>query len=321
MSVRVINSNVETALLPEETGNEELDNIVEIAGYSYDPKQDIFYSDMNPWQRGIGYCRLYDEAAAPLGMIIDCEPIHFEYSEKKWMIALWKGQYDLVTGCEIGVYTEALDLMIPSFLSGAFYHCASNDDLLRMSYTLMKNNKPCFTREGTHWWLTGFRLGEFSEPSELMMDVKITLKNESMCEAFVTGLRNAGYSDNEFIIETDRTTVSFKFGVPHTRQPITRTPRTDQLIQKKNKLLCLKYQEITATTPTMRDKIKAIEEQAPELYGKIMRFGKSKALLEAFGTLSLAIILTGFLTGMLILSRQRAKHKENNISTELDLKL
>ncbi|OLN31510.1 DUF4474 domain-containing protein [Desulfosporosinus metallidurans] len=304
MSVRVINSNDETVLLPQETGNEELDNIVEIAGYSYDPKQDIFYSNMDPWQRGIGYCRLYDEAAAPLGMIIDCEPIYFEYGGKKWMIALWKGQYDLVTGCEIGVYTGTLDLKIPGFLRGAFYHCASNDDLLQMSYTLIKNNKPYFTREGTHWWLTGFRLGEFSEPSELMMDVKITLKNVPMCEAFVIGLRNAGYSDDEFTTETDRTTVSFKFGVPHTRQPITRTPTTDWFIQRKNEQLCIKYQEITKTSTTMPDKIKAIEEQAPELYGKIMRFGKSKALFEIFETSLLVIIVTG----MLILSQQRAKH-------------
>ena len=301
MSVRVISSNDERILLPEETGNEELDNIVEIAGYSYDPKQDIFYSDMDPWQRGIGYCRLYDEAAAPLGMIIDCEPIHFVYGGKKWMIAFWKGQYDLVTGCEIGVYTGALNQTIPGF-----YHCASNEDLLQMSYTLIKNNKADFTREGTHWWLTGFRLGEFSEPSELMMDVKITLKNESMCEAFVNGLRNAGYSDDEFITERDRTTVRFKFDVPHTRQPITRTPRTDRLIQIKNQQLCLKYQEITKTSTTMPDKIKAIEKQAPELYGKIMRLRKSKALFEIIETLSIVVILTG----MLVLSRQLAKRNE-----------
>jgi len=66
----------EFSVVPEGTGNDELDKAIEIAGYSYDPKQDIFYSTMDPWQRDIGYCRLYDELAAPLGMIIDCEPIY-----------------------------------------------------------------------------------------------------------------------------------------------------------------------------------------------------------------------------------------------------
>jgi len=45
---------------------------------------------------------LYDEAAAPLGMIVDCEPIHFEYKGKRWLIQFWKGQYDLPTGAEVG---------------------------------------------------------------------------------------------------------------------------------------------------------------------------------------------------------------------------
>ena len=35
---------------------------------------DIFYSLNDCWQRDFGYCRLYDEACAPLAMIIDCEP-------------------------------------------------------------------------------------------------------------------------------------------------------------------------------------------------------------------------------------------------------
>lgn len=30
----------------------------------------------------MGYCYLYDEACAPFGMIIDFEPIHFEYDDK-----------------------------------------------------------------------------------------------------------------------------------------------------------------------------------------------------------------------------------------------
>jgi hypothetical protein len=41
------------------TGNEDLDEIIEIAGYSYDARQDIFISNMKPWQRYIGYCRSF----------------------------------------------------------------------------------------------------------------------------------------------------------------------------------------------------------------------------------------------------------------------
>ena len=292
----------EFGFLPQGTGNDELDKAIELSGYSYDPKQDIFYSKMNPWQRNVGYCRLYDEAAAPLGMIIDCEPIYFEYREKKWMIGLWKGQYDLVTGCEIGVYTEAHDLNIPSVFSGTFYDSVSNTDLLQMSFVLKKNGNTLFTREGKHWWLTGFKLGEFSEPSELTMDIKITLDNVIMRDAFVFGLGNAGYSDDELTINDN--TVSFIFDTPKTPQPITRTPETDWLIQRKNELLCNEYQDITGTSGNIQDKIKAIEEQAPEMYKKIMKIGKTKQLYEI---LTVIIMIGTFLLSCLTASKDSDK--------------
>ncbi len=270
----------EFGFLPQRTGYDELDKAIETAGYSYDPRQDIFYSNMDPWQRKVGYCRPYDEAAAPLGMIIDCEPIYFEYSGTKWMIGFWKGQYDLVTGGEIGVYTRGLELTIPGIYSGTFYNCASSAELLPMSYTLKKNGNTLFTRKGEHWWLTGFKLGEFSEPSELTMDIKITLNNEIMRDAFLTGLSDAGYSDVELTIA--RNTVSFTFDIPHTLQPITRTTATDRIIQRKNKLLCDKYQEITGTSEKIQDKIKVVEEQSPEMYEKIVKIGKSKPLYELY---------------------------------------
>lgn len=288
MSVQ-IKSQDEFSLLPQGMGSEELDKAIEISGYSYDSKQDLFYSNMDPWQRNVGYCRLYDEAAAPLGMIIDCEPIYFEYQEKKWMIGLWKGQYDLVTGCEIGVYIGALDLTIPGIFSGTFYNCASDADLLQMSCNLLKNGNLLFSREGEHWWLTGFKLGEFSEPSELIMDINITLKNELMCDAFITGLRNAGYSNDEYTI--DKNTVSFRFAIPHTPQPITRTPSIDWLIQRKNEQLCDKYQDITRTFDNLEDKVKAIKEQAPELYQKVIKIGKSKPLYEIYETVLIVILV------------------------------
>ncbi|TCQ01960.1 uncharacterized protein DUF4474 [Serpentinicella alkaliphila] len=56
--------------------------IMESTGYSYEIDQDIFYSNLYAWQRNMGYCRLYDKAAAPLSMTIDCEPIYFKYAIK-----------------------------------------------------------------------------------------------------------------------------------------------------------------------------------------------------------------------------------------------
>lgn len=274
-------SGVGTSGLINGTGNDSLDKAIEAAGYSYDLQQDIFYSNIDAWQREQGYCRLYDEAAAPLGMIIDCEPIYFEYHNKRWLIEFWKGQYDLTTGCEIGVYaTEEPDLDIPGVFKGTFYRSVDNADLLKMSFSLKKNGKILFTREDKHWWLTGFKLGEFSQPSELTMFLSITFKNEDMCKAFVEGLKNAGYWQDEIIIAGN--TVGLKFDKTRTPQPITRRPETDFIIQRKNELLCDKYQDITSGYDNFPDKINAIKKQAPEMYEQIINIGKTTQLFDKY---------------------------------------
>lgn len=285
MSIRVLDSQGTTVSKIDEdvvehflSMNDNLEKMIEMAGYSYDPQQDIFVSTLNPWQRNVGYCRLYDEAAAPLGMIIDCEPIYFEYQNKKWMIGFWKGQYDLVTGGEIGVYKEAFDLKISSFVKGTLYNSVNNNELLQMSFTLKKNGVSLFTREGKHWWLTGFLLGEFSEPSELTMEISLTLENIIMREAFISGLKKTGYSDQEYSVTED--VVNFIFNVPHSSQPFSRTQEIDRIIQKKNKILCDRYQDITRNFHGLPAKLKAAEEQAPDLYAKIFNSGKAKSLYE-----------------------------------------
>ena len=261
--------------------DDDLYKAIGTAGYSYDPKQDIFYSNMDAWQRSMGYCRLYDESAAPMGMIIDCEPIYFEYDHKRWLIEFWKGQYDLTTGCELGVYTtEEPDLNIPGVFNGPFFKCAEDADQLHMDYYLMKNDEKLFSREDKHWWLTGFKLGEFSEPSELAMHLSVTLKDDVMRDAFLVGLKSAGYLEHE--INISENTVSVIFEKAHTEQPFTRIEETDRIIQMKNQIMCEQYQEITGPYNSFPEKVKAIQEQSSELYQSVLNIGRTKQLLESF---------------------------------------
>lgn len=268
------------------TGNENIDNLIAIAGYSYDPVEDLFYSSMNAWQRKMGYCRLYDEAAAPSGMIIDCEPIYFSYAGKRWLIEFWKGQYNLMMGCEVGIYTseepssEDSGPNVSDLLSNNFYNCASDQDRLPIAYTLKRNKKSVFSRQGTHWWLTGFKLGEFAEPSELSVEISIVLKDADMCKAFISGLKKAGYSDKD--LKVTGLNVTLCFDNPHTTQPVTRTEEIEKFTQANNKLLCEQYSQITKDYHTLPEKLKAVREQAPELYGYVLKFGKSTELFNFF---------------------------------------
>ena len=198
------------------------------AGFLYDPAQDIIYSRMDALQRNFGYAYGYDAAALGMSAVLDCEPIFFDYDGKHWMIELWKGQYGLESGCEIGVYNRPIGSTGPGYAlldatvgqrpgDGApshnlFYDCAADTDRLELSATLHRDGAVLFTRgPEVHWWLTGFKWGVLSDPGQLSVDVAITLKDDEMCRAFMAGIAGRPYPN----LNVNGTTVSFAFTQPY----------------------------------------------------------------------------------------------------------
>lgn len=55
-------------------------------GFGYEPRQEIFISDHNAWQRGQGYEALFDKLASKFHMVIDAFPVYFNYQNKTWLI-------------------------------------------------------------------------------------------------------------------------------------------------------------------------------------------------------------------------------------------
>jgi len=273
---RIFKSNKYSKVVDHDSLNDFLEN----AGYSYDIYQDIFYSNIDSWQRDMGYCRLYDELAAPFSMIIDCEPIYFDYNNKKWLIEFWKGQYGMTTGCEVGVYvSDGPDIETIEF-SGTFYSCVKDEDMLDMSFDLRKNGKTLMYRNQKHWWLTGFKLGEFSDPEELTVTFNIKLKDEVMRDEFLKGLKNSGYLEQN--LKIDGNNIEIFFYKPHMPQPFSRIKKSDRLTQAKNKLLCDKFQDMTSDYDNSLDKIIAIQKLDSRMMKKILMLGKSTSLFEGY---------------------------------------
>ena len=267
---------------------EELNKDLEPFGFAYDAFQDLFFSLKEPWQRKFGYCRLYDEASAAFSMIFDCEPIYFQYKGLKWMIEFWKGQYGMTTGGEVGIYyTSGPDLNIPGFFNGTFYQCVKDEDMINMSFAFKKNDNVIFTRSDYHWWLTGFKLAEFSQPSKLSMDIILELYNHSMAMAFVDGLKKAGYSANEYAIRGRK--VFVRFDKPHMKQPVSLNSLTINLMQRNNRSFCDSYNYLTQSYVSTIDKLSFVKIKSPNMYNHIMNMGKPIQVFDSYN------IINGFL--------------------------
>lgn len=260
--------------------NIELNKDLAPWGFGYYAAQDLFYSLRNGWQRNCGYCQLYDEGSAALSMIIDCEPIYFEYAGKNWLIEFWKGQYGMTTGCEIGIYntTEPILYNKSGFVSTLF-DCPKDKDQIHMSFTLKKYNKILLQRSEQHWWLTCFKLAEYSSPSDLAMAAEIRLKDNTMTDAFIEGMIRAGYNTSDLTIRGN--SIAFNYDVPRTRQPLTRTPIIEFIMQTNNHRNCLAYTLAGKYLPeNTLDRLFFIKEQAPKIYRRIMDIGNYSDLFK-----------------------------------------
>ncbi len=167
--------------------------ILEIAGFEYDEEQGIYYSQMNPLQRKFGFNLVYDMAAPLAGMIYDTKRIEFEYDGREWMVQIWKGQYGITSGAEIGLYNRDPERNFQ-------YDCADDEDLIEMQFDFYNQDEFVFSRgPEKHWWLTGFKVFNAGVPMLIDLDMTLTFTDKQMAQAFVKALKkNVGTSISDF---------------------------------------------------------------------------------------------------------------------------
>lgn len=177
-------------------------------GYAYLPEQDIFTSRLDVWQRDFGYCTLYDKAAFRFNMIFDCLPVYFDHDGRTWLLELWKGQYGINTGAEIGVYYVDRILDKREYRTTLF-QSVEDCDMPALSFRLFRKGVQIADVCARHWWLTAFSMGRFSEPADLYMQACITFPTHSMAHAFIKGLSGCGYPKDDICLNCN--TVTFPF--------------------------------------------------------------------------------------------------------------
>ncbi len=191
----------------DSTNPNDAQKILKVAGFEYDDKQGIYYSQMNPLQRQFGFNFVYDTAAPIAGMIYDTERLEFIYNDKEWMIQLWKGQYGITSGGEVGLYNRDPEKVMQ-------YDCADDSELIVMQYDFYNMGEYVFSRgPEKHWWLTGFKVFNMGIPFMITMDITLKFTDNQMASAFLVALKKAQKSTNALMnpINYKRTGSTIRF--------------------------------------------------------------------------------------------------------------
>ena len=189
---------IEEAAKSQGRNASDIAEFVNIMGYDYDPKQQIFYTSYDNWQRQGNFVSHYDTAAHYINMNYRTVTIDFGPCEGlNWRMQLWKGQYGTFGGCEAGIYTADPDT------NKMVYAAADNNHLLQWESALYLNktdyaagNRWFYREWQSHWWLTGFKAGVV-EPRNLIMYLRVRMRSVDMAEKFEGALLTAGFTKGD----------------------------------------------------------------------------------------------------------------------------
>ena len=250
-----------------------LDNLAEPFGYAYEPAQDIFATRQDAPQKQFGYTAFYDHSAAFFHMVYDYERIYFDYNNRTWLIEIWKGQYGISSGCELGVY-YADEIVPPEKYASTHFHAAGEADSLLVTLVLHQkraSETETYEKLGQirerHWWPAIFKMGRFSKPSNLLVQVSIRFHDYSMLcsflRSFKASLPSACYTVNGL-------TVCFTFAKSERRFSLLRRI-IRRLALCSCHLLCKIFNRLTKHFENSGDKVLCLYYRMPILVRLLFR--------------------------------------------------
>lgn len=245
-----------------------LEELVKPFGYCYHCNCCFFSSAHDAWQKKAGYTYLYDHLAPRFQMVTQSEPIYFDYDGRTWLIEFWKGQYGINTGAEIGIY-HADTIVPPKDYKTTMFNSISDEEMLPCSFMLYDKTGDYIRISDTHWWLTAFLTGRFSNPADLYMENSITFPNMEMLSAFIEGMYYAGYSPKDFQIYGLR--LCFTFCEPKKEEHTLYIRFWKHFSQWKNRIFCKIYLWITRPFCNTEDRILYLYYYLPFAFRKILR--------------------------------------------------
>lgn len=168
-------------------------------GFNFNLEQMLVYATLDCWMRDFGFCIFYDIAAnsMPLLWHYETRRFKFDYNGLEWMIQIWKGNYLITNGAEVGVYNREVGS------HGSYYDCATDDQLMEMSLQVYHDDELLVDQPPQmHWWINGFQMNSRRfEPKTLTMKFYILMPDEKMVSAFTQSIANHYKGDVSYSID------------------------------------------------------------------------------------------------------------------------
>ncbi len=181
-----------------ECSNVGNDGIVGI-GFNMNLSEMLVYATINCWMRDFGFCYLYDVLANSMPVFFNyiTRRFKFEYNDLEYMIQIWKGNYTVSNGGEVGVYCR------DKAKFGSYYDCANDEQMLEMSMQILHGDKVLVNKPlQLHWWVNGFNLGtRMYLPESLTMKFSIVMADEEMLKAFCEAIDNHYRHDVTYTVD------------------------------------------------------------------------------------------------------------------------
>ncbi len=175
--------------------------------YSYDYNY-YYANDKTTWQDEFGFAMVYDFIAPYFGYAYDSVRVFFTYDNQDFMVQLWKGQYIVLRGGEIGIYHRDADGLKRDPYT--LYNASDEKYWPTMDVSIYEQKKEGDPAEAyellfkrpvdKYWWCTGFVLGvpRNTNPSdELRMEAVLTFNDSEMVAGFAKGLVEHGFREVE----------------------------------------------------------------------------------------------------------------------------
>ncbi len=167
-------------------------------GFNCNAYEALVYAPISCWMKDFGFCFEYDLLTYILPVYrYQTRRFKFNYGEKEWMIQIWKGNYLITNGGEVGLYYRE-----PGS-KGTFYNVVNEADEMPMSLKIYHGSEILVDEPmQMHWWINGFKLGHrLYNPNSLYMEYSIQMRDEEMVKAFTAAIDANMYHDVTYTVD------------------------------------------------------------------------------------------------------------------------